>query len=92
MVLPCKVGDAVKVDVRTWGNVWNFKTVEYGKFLVGEIIAIIQTKKQTLMKIQVEHNVAWKRVRKRYPISALGKTVFLDREEAEAALQNGGKP
>ncbi len=23
VVLPCKVGQKVKVDVRTWGNVWN---------------------------------------------------------------------
>ena len=25
-VPPCKVGQKVKVDVRTWGNVWNLKT------------------------------------------------------------------
>jgi len=76
VVLPCKVGQIVKVRADTWGNVWNYKTIEYGKFLKGEIIAIIKTKKQTLMKIQVEHNVSWKRERKRYPISAMGITVF----------------
>jgi hypothetical protein len=84
VVLPCKVGDKVKVDCEKWGNSWNFKTFEYGKFLHGEIIAIIQTKKQTLMKIQIEHNVSWKRERKRYPASALGITVFIMQEAAEA--------
>lgn len=82
MVPPCKVGQKVKVDVRTWGNVWNYKTVENGKFLIGEIVAITKTKKQTLVKIRVEHNVSWKRPTRRYPASAIGKTVFLTREEA----------
>ena len=82
VVLPCKVGQNVKVDVRTWGNVWNYKTVENGKFLIGEIVAITKTKKQTLVKIRVEHNLSWKRPTRRYPASAIGKTVFLTREEA----------
>ena len=87
VVLPCKVGQKVKVDVRTWGNVWDYKTVENGKFLIGEIVAITKTKKQTLVKIRVEHNVSWKRPTRRYPASAIGKTVFLAREEAQAALR-----
>lgn len=82
VVPPCKVGQKVKVDVRTWGNVWNYKTVENGKFLIGEIVAITKTKKQTLVKIRVEHNLSWKRPTRRYPASAIGKTVFLTREEA----------
>ena len=87
IVLPCKVGQKVKVDVRTWGNVWNYKTVENGKFLIGEIVAITKTKKQTLAKIRVEHNVSWKRPTRRYPASAIGKTVFLTCEEADVALR-----
>ena len=87
VVLPCKVGQKVKVDVRTWGNVWNYKTVENGKFLIGEIVAITKTKKQTLVKIRVEHNVSWKRPTRRYPASAIGKTVFLTHAEAQAALR-----
>ena len=87
VVLPCKVGQKVKVDIRTWGNVWNYKTVENGKFLIGEIVAITKTKKQTLVKIRVEHNVSWKRPTRRYPASAIGKTVFLTRAEAEEALR-----
>lgn len=82
VVPPCKVGQKVKVDVRTWGNVWNYKTVENGKFLIGEIVAITKTKKQTLVKIRVEHNVSWKRPTRRYPASAIGKTVFFTRGEA----------
>lgn len=81
VVLPCKVGQKVKVDVRTWGNIWNYRTVDYGKFLLGEIVAITKTKKQTLVKIRVEHNLSWKRPTRRYPASAIGKTVFLTREE-----------
>ena len=87
VVPPCKVGQKVKVDVRTWGNVWNYKTVENGKFLIGEIVAITKTKKQTLVKIRVEHNVSWKRPTRRYPASAIGKTVFLASAEVEAALR-----
>lgn len=74
-----------------------YKTVENGKFLIGEIVAITKTKKQTLVKIRVEHNVSWKRPTRRYPASAIGKTVFLTRAEAEAALrreqdEKGGEP
>lgn len=90
VVPPCKVGQKVKVDVRTWGNVWNYKTVENGKFLIGEIVAITKTKKQTLVKIRVEHNVSWKRPTRRYPASAIGKTVFLTREEAALRREQDG--
>jgi len=76
VVLPVKVGDTVKVRSDTWGNVWNYKTVESGNFLIGEIVSITKTKKQTLMKIQAAHNVSWKRPRKRYSVNALGITVF----------------
>ncbi len=90
VVPPCKVGQKVKVDVRTWGNVWNYKTVENGKFLIGEIVAITKTKKQTLVKIRVEHNVSWKRPTRRYPASAICKTVFLTREEAALRREQDG--
>lgn len=86
IVTPCKVGDTVYVRADTWGNTWNYKTVLYDKYLVGEILSITKTKKQTLMKIQVEHNVQWKRERRRYTVNAIGITVFLTREAAEAAL------
>ena len=85
IVLPCKVGNEVWVDCRTWGNTWNFK--KQGEFLIGEIISIVKTRKQTLIKIQVEHNVEWERKRKRYPIGAIGKTVFLTKEEAEKSIK-----
>jgi len=60
------------------------KIYDWGKFLHGEIVSISMTKKQFLMKIRVNHNVSWKRPMKRYPISALGKTVFPISAEAEA--------
>lgn len=86
---PCKVGDKVALYTESWGNVWNYNTFyKNGKHYVsGEIVSIIKTKKQLLMKIRAEHNVSWKRPTKRYPVSALGKTVFLAREEAESALK-----
>lgn len=90
VVLPCKVGQKVKVDVRTWGNIWNYRTVDYGKFLLGEIVAITKTKKQTLVKIRVEHNLSWKRPTRRYPASAIGKTVFLTREEDALRREQDG--
>ncbi|QAT48573.1 hypothetical protein EQM14_01570 [Caproiciproducens sp. NJN-50] len=86
--LPCKVGDKVFVRADTWGNTWNFVTVDYGKLLVGEIIGIVKTRKQTLMKIQVEHHVSWKKERKRYPVGAIGITVFLTESEAKEHLKN----
>lgn len=73
------VGRKVKVRCDTWGNVWNFKTDISGKYLMGEIVSVTRTKKQTLMKIRAEHNVSWKRPCKRYPISAIGETVFIEK-------------
>lgn len=70
------IGKKVKVLCESWGNVWNYPTIEYGKYIIGEIVSITRTKKQTLIKIRAEHNVKWKRPFKRYPISAIGKTVF----------------
>lgn len=89
VLLPCKVGDKVRVDARTWGDTWNYKTVDGGKYLLGETVAIIKTRKQTFIKIRVEHNVSWKRPMRRYPISAIGKTIFLTREEALLAQKGG---
>ena len=76
--LPCKVGDKVKVLCDSWGSdIYNYKTTEYGKYLIGEVVCIIIAKQRTFIKIRAAHNVAWKRCFKRYPISAIGITVFL---------------
>ena len=72
------VGKTVKIIPSSWGNTWNYKTVEYGKYLIGEIVSVTKTKRQTLIKVRAEHNVSWKRACKRYPISAIGKTVLID--------------
>lgn len=81
------IGKKVKVLCDSWGNVWNYKTVEYGKYLIGEIVSITRTKKQTLIKIRAEHNVAWKRPCKRYPISAIGITVFFDHPTKKGGVE-----
>lgn len=78
--LPCKVGDKVKVLCDSWGDVYNYKTTEHGKYLIGEIVCIIIAKQRTFIKIRAAHNVVWKRCYKRYPISAIGITVFLETE------------
>ena len=39
IVPPCKVGDKVKVDARTYGNTWNYKTGDGGKYLLGETVS-----------------------------------------------------
>lgn len=70
------IGKKVKVLCDTWYNSWNYKTIEYGKYLVGEIVSVTRTKKQTLIKIRAEYKTSRKRTCKRYPISAVGTTVF----------------
>lgn len=70
------IGKKVRVLCDSWGNVWNYHTVDGGKYLLGEVVSITRTKKQTLIKIRAEHNVSWRRPCKRYPISAIGVTVF----------------
>ncbi len=40
--------------------------------------------------IRVEHNLSWKRPTRRYPASAIGKTVFLTREEDALRREQDG--
>lgn len=77
------IGKKVKVACNSWGYVRNAKTIELGTYLVGEIVSITRTKRQTLIKIRAEHILGCERPTKRYPMSAIGKTVFLLTEKGE---------
>ncbi len=92
--LPCEVGQTVYVDCDTFCfNPISFEhRFIYSKhFLVGEIVSIIKTKKQLLMKIRVENSIHTRYKHKRYTVNAIGVTVFLSREEAEKALKEREK-
>lgn len=88
--LPCKVGDKVYVDEDTWSFgvlYYDNKFIHSKFFAVGEIVSVIKTKKQLLMKIRVSNSIHTRYRHKRYPVSAIGKTVFLTKEEAEKKLK-----
>lgn len=87
IVPPCKVGDTVYVNTETWGGL---SFIEYDHcfihskyFLVAEVVSIIKTRKQNLIKLKVYNRTTCTPEYKRYPISSIGITVFLTREEAE---------
>ncbi len=90
IVPPCKVGDTVYVD----GDTWSYFPIHYESrfihskyFVVGEIVSIIKTKKQLLMKIRVDNSIHTRHTYKRYTVNAIGVTVFLTKEEVEKALK-----
>lgn len=90
VVLPCKVGDRVYVDPDTWfysGVCYENCFIHSKHFFVGEIVSVIKTKKQLLIKIRVSNSIHSRYRHKRYSSGAIGKTVFLTREEAEEALR-----
>lgn len=87
--LPCEVGDTVYVDSDTWGFTFRYfdSIFIYSKhFLVGEVVSIIKTKKQLLMKIRVPNLIHTRYEHRRYTVNAIGQTVFLTKKEAEKAL------
>lgn len=95
VVPPCKVGDVVYVNPKNWSG-WSainydncFIHSEY--FLVADVVSIIKTRKQNLIKLKVYNRTTYTPEYKRYPISSIGKTVFLTREDAEAKLKGKKK-
>lgn len=77
--LPCKVGDLVLVDWDTWKakdfSVLSVRHIEHKSFIVAEIISIVITKKQKLIKLKALSETN-KRQCNRYPVSSIGVTVF----------------
>lgn len=88
---PCKVGQTVYVDCKTWRSAYLWVNyphtfIKDKYYIVADVVAIVKTRKQTLVKLGTYNEATFTREYERYPISAIGKTVFLTREEAEQAL------
>lgn len=89
----CKVGQTIYVNPKTWRTAYSFINYDHifidrQFYIVADVVAIIKTRKQTLVKLGTYNTATFTREYERYPISAIGKTVFLTREEAEKALQS----
>lgn len=88
VVRPCKVGDKVLVDVRTFPYNYLHPMDGCRDYAKCEIVSIVTTKKETYMKLRALYpSRARKQEYLRYGVTAIGKTVFLTREAAEAALE-----
>ena len=82
--LPCKVGDKVYVNSRTFGT---RDDIEYAE---AEVVSIRITKKQTFLKLRIfalgldgmPYGC------KNYSVSSFGKTVFLTEREIKKALED----
>lgn len=93
IVPPCKVGDTVYVNPYTWGYL-SFTDYEHcfihsKHFVIAEVVSIIKTRKQNLIKLKIYNRTTHTAKYHRYPISSIGITVFLTKEEAETALKGG---
>lgn len=91
IVSPCKVGDTVYINPNAWGGL-SFINYDhcfiYSKhFLIAEVVSIIKTRKQNLVKLKVYNRTTCTSEYDRYSLSSIGKTVFLSKEEAEQALK-----
>lgn len=90
--LPCKAGQKVYIDGLIWydGTHWphDYLGISRKKFIIGKITCFKINKKQFLMKIKVcsDRYYTYSKT-KWFPVSAIGKTVFLTREEAEKRLK-----
>ena len=95
IVLPVKVGDKVYVNPYTWGYL-SFSDYEHcfihsEHFVIAEVVSIIKTRKQNIIKLKIYNKTTCSPKYKRYPISSIGITVFLTKEEAEKALEDKKK-
>ena len=93
IVPPCKVGDKVYVNPYTLGYLsfidYEHCFIHSKHFVIAEVVSIIKTRKQNLIKLKIYNRTTHTAKYHRYPISSIGKTVFLTREEAEKALEEG---
>lgn len=93
IVPPCKVGNVVYVKPKTWSGLsfinYDHCFIHSEHFLAAEVVSIIKTRKQNLIKLKVYHRATCTAEYKRYPVSSIGKTVFLTREEAEKSIERG---
>ena len=92
---PVKVGDKVYVNPYTWDYL-SFSDYEHyfihsEHFLIAEVVSIIKTRKQNIIKLKIYNKTTCSPKYKRYPISSIGITVFLTKEDAEKALKDKKK-
>lgn len=86
VVLPCKVGDTVYVDkgvtVKS-AEGWRTKRILF----VGKVVSFRKNGNGVFLKIRFSFMEGSKSYMRSYVVSAIGKTIFLTREEAEKALR-----
>lgn len=95
IVPPCKVGDTVYVNPKTWGGIsfihYDNLFIHSKYFLVAEVVSVIKTRKQNLIKLKVYNRTTYTPEYRRYPISSISKTVFLTKEGVIKALKGGAE-
>lgn len=89
LVVPSvKPGDTVHVDARTLPYNYLHPADGCRDFARCEVLSIVTTGAGTYLKLRAMYpSRAGRRDYLRYSVGAIGKTVFLTREEAEAALE-----
>lgn len=91
IVPPCKVGDVVYVEPKAWRSAYSFINYDHifanKYYIVADVVSIVKTRKQTLVKLGTYNRATFTREYERYPISAIGKTVFFTKEDAEKTLK-----
>lgn len=87
---PCKVGDVV-YSKRGCFYLPHATQIKLDAVIACEVIAIKKTKigRYILLKPLLEETFGMRSANKWFPFSAIGKTVFLTREEAEKAMKGG---
>lgn len=85
LVLPCKVGDTVYVRQAAVG--FGYELDKYKEeILIGKITSFRVTETQRFMRIKFRTTKNGRARFGRFYFASIGNTVFLTREEAEAAL------
>lgn len=90
IVPPCKVGDTVHVIEDAFCRdaiFYNHEHICSKLFAIGKVVSITKKQKQLLMKIRVVNSIGTRYKHQKITVNAIGKTVFLTREEAEKALK-----
>ena len=79
IVLPLRIGDTVKVDMRTLPYNYLHPMDGCVDFAKCKVIGFSKTKKQTFMKLSALYPSRMnRRSYLRYPLGAIGKTVFIN--------------
>lgn len=85
-ILPCKPGDTVYVNKKCFSDWYCF--MEFKPYVRAEVVNFKFTKDGIKMNIRpLTKRAAGTRYHRFFPLSAIGKTVFLLEEEAEAVLK-----